>query len=76
MTGVAFVAGATGFVGKQTVLQLAASGVKTIAHVRPDSRDLARWQAEFTAAGASVDTTPWESAAMIATLRTLAPTHV
>ena len=76
MTNVAFVAGATGFVGKQLVMQLVAAGVKTIAHVRPDSRDLARWQAEFSSMGAMVDTTPWETAAMTATFRTHAPTHV
>lgn len=73
---VAFVAGATGFVGKAVVPALVARGVTTIAHVRPDSRELDAWRARFTAAGAEVDTTPWDEAAMTATFRARAVTHV
>lgn len=71
-----FVAGATGFVGRALVPALIARGVETVAHVRPDSRALAEWKPKFEAMGARVDTTPWQTEAMTARLRQLAPTHV
>ena len=73
---VAFVAGATGFTGKAVVAELRQRGIQVWAHVRPDSRDLPRWQAHFTALGAQVDTTPWQAEAMAATLRAHGVTHV
>ncbi len=66
---VAFVAGATGFTGKAVVAELRQRGIATVAHVRPDSHDLAKWQAHFAALGAEVDTTPWETSGMAETLR-------
>jgi nucleoside-diphosphate-sugar epimerase len=72
----AFVAGATGFVGRAAVKALAGHGARVIAHVRPDSSRLAEWQGRFAAQGAAVDATPWEPAAMAATLTRLVPTHV
>lgn len=73
---VAFVAGATGFVGREVVRALAARDVRTIAHVRPDSRDLDAWRRRFDAMRAKVDTTPWEQRALTDTFRQLAVTHV
>jgi uncharacterized protein YbjT (DUF2867 family) len=72
----AFVAGATGYVGRAVVAALRGHGVPTVAHVRPDSAALPRWQGAFGALGATVDTTPWEPAAMRATLQRVAPTHL
>ena len=72
----AFVAGATGYTGREVVRALREHGVDTVAHVRPDSRSLAAWRARFTALGARVDETPWQEPAMTATLARERPTHV
>lgn len=72
----AFVLGATGFVGRDVVRQLCARGTPTVAHVRPDSRSLADWQARLGALGATVDTTPWQVPALAARLRELDPAQV
>ncbi len=69
----AFVAGATGYTGREVVRALRARGVETAAHVRPDSASLAAWRERFAGQGASLDTTPWEPAAMAETLRRLRP---
>jgi uncharacterized protein YbjT (DUF2867 family) len=68
-----FVVGATGFVGRHLVGQLAARGRRTIAHVRPDSPQLERWRTRFAEQGAETDTTPWQVEAMAARLRELRP---
>lgn len=72
----AFVAGATGYTGREVVRALRARGVDTIAHVRPDSPSLESWRARFSALGARVDATPWEEGAMTATLARERPSHV
>ena len=72
----AFVAGATGYTGRAVVRASARRGAGTLAHVRPDSARLADWTARFRAMGAEVDITPWEPAALTATLRALAPAEV
>ena len=72
----AFVAGATGLTGRSVVHELVARGVPALAHVRPDSRSLASWRERFEAEGVTVDTTPWEEAALTATLREHAVTIV
>jgi nucleoside-diphosphate-sugar epimerase len=64
---IAFVAGATGYTGREVVRALRARGIETVAHVRPDSSRLE------AAVGARVDTTPWERAAMTATLSAVRP---
>lgn len=74
--GPAFVAGATGYTGREVVRVLRERGVRTVAHVRPDSAALPRWQAQFGALGAEVDTTPWSEEALTATLRSLSPSIV
>lgn len=72
----AFVAGATGYTGRAVVKGCVREGATTVAHVRPDSPRLEEWRARFAAEGAEVDTTPWDGAAMLATLVRLRPTHV
>lgn len=74
---VAFVAGATGYTGREVVSALAdREGVRVVAHVRPDSSRVAHWTSTFTSEGAEVDTTAWELQALTNTLQRLAPTHV
>jgi uncharacterized protein YbjT (DUF2867 family) len=75
-TQLAFVAGATGYVGRQVVRELTERGVRTIAHVRPDSPRLAEWRMRFGRMGAEMDATPWEEGAMKDTLTRLAPTQL
>jgi uncharacterized protein YbjT (DUF2867 family) len=72
----AFVLGATGFVGREVVRQLCVRGAKTVAHVRPDSKSLAAWRSRFEELGATVDTTPWDVAAMAAQVRATPPAQV
>ena len=72
----AYVLGATGFVGREVVRQLCVRGEKTIAHVRPDSKQLDSWRARFGELGAEVDTTAWDAAAMAARIRALAPDQI
>jgi nucleoside-diphosphate-sugar epimerase len=74
--GLAYVAGATGYVGHEVVSALREKGIATAAHVRPDSARLADWRARFAAMGAAVDATPWEQAAMTATFARLRPRWV
>ncbi|WP_242339692.1 SDR family oxidoreductase [Anaeromyxobacter sp. SG66] len=72
----AFVAGATGYTGREVVRALRAAGVRTVAHVRPDSASAGAWRARFAALGAEVDSTPWAGPAMAATLARVRPTLV
>lgn len=71
--GLAFVAGASGYTGQAVVSALCVCGHQVVAHVRPLSPRLAHFQTLFGAKGATVDTTPWEPAAMTETMRRLAP---
>lgn len=73
---IAFVAGATGYTGREVVRALVTRGVRTVAHVRPDSPRVDEWRQRFESEGAAVDTTPWEEGEMTRTLTTLQPTHV
>jgi len=72
----AFVAGATGYTGREVVRVLIERGVVTTAHIRPDSPDLDRWRERFTQMGAETDKTSWDEAAMIRTLSRLKPSIV
>ncbi len=63
-----FVAGATGFTGREVVRLACAAGLSTVAHVRPDSSRLAEWRKRFVAMGAEVDETPWLAEPMTNTL--------
>lgn len=72
----AFVAGATGFTGREVVRLLAAAGISAVAHVRPDSPSLGTWRDRFGAMGASVDATPWDAQALAASIQRLRPEMV
>ena len=73
---VAFVAGATGFVGREVVPSAACARATTIAHVRPDSSRLDEWRERFAAQGASADASPWQVEALAAAMKAAAVTHV
>ena len=73
---IAFVAGATGYTGREVVRVLIARGVRTVAHVRPDSTRAEEWRKRFEGMGAAVDSTPWRDAELALTLSSLQPTHV
>lgn len=73
---VAFVAGATGYTGREVVAALRERGTRTVAHVRPDSSRVAEFRERFTALGAELDTTAWEPDAIQQTFARLRPTHV
>jgi uncharacterized protein YbjT (DUF2867 family) len=70
---IAFVAGATGLVGREVVRQLRAKGIEVHAHVRPDSSRLEEWRGRHEDSGAATDTTAWEADAMRAALARLQP---
>lgn len=69
----AFVAGATGYVGKAVVVLLVERGVEVHAHVRPDSSRLDEHRAALSEVGAEVDTTAWTEDGMAATFARLRP---
>lgn len=71
-----FIAGATGYTGRSVVQACRAAGLRTVAHVRPDSSQRALWEERFAAWGAEADSTPWEPAAMTARLAELQPSCV
>ena len=74
--GPSFVAGATGYVGKEVVAALAARQADVVAHVRPDSPRLDEWRQRFETLGAQVDDTAWTAEAMTDRLTTLRPAAV
>ncbi|HET9991878.1 MAG TPA: NAD(P)H-binding protein [Kofleriaceae bacterium] len=62
----AFVLGATGFVGREVVRQLAVRATPVVAHVRPKSA--AEWAPKLEALGAKVDQSEWDAAALSAAI--------
>lgn len=73
---IAFVAGATGYTGREVVRALVGHGVKTFAHVRPDSRRLEEYRSMFASLGAETDSTPWDKEALTTRLAELRPSVV
>jgi uncharacterized protein YbjT (DUF2867 family) len=55
----AFVAGATGYTGREVVRLLVEAGVETVAHIRPDSSSRSTWETQFPQMGASVSLAAW-----------------
>ena len=74
--GPVFIAGATGYTGREVVRECVARGLETVAHVRPDSSRLEHWRAHFEGLGARVDTSAWSLADIKATLTRLQPSQV
>ena len=72
----AFVAGATGYVGREVVAELTRRGVDVVAHVRPQSSRLDHWKSTFSAMGAALDSAPWELDALTESLREHKPSLV
>lgn len=72
----AFVAGSTGYTGREVVRLSCARGVRTIAHVRPDSSRLDAWRQRFEQLGAEVDCSVWSDEAIAEALGAAKPTHV
>lgn len=72
----AFVAGATGYTGREVVRILCEQGIPTIAHVRPDSSQLDEWRERFIKMGAQVNTTPWNENEISTTLGRIKPTLI
>lgn len=73
MPTTAFVAGATGYTGREVVRLLRARKLDVIAHVRPDSSQLQIWQARWEPMGVQVDSTAWEPEAMAETIKRVQP---
>jgi nucleoside-diphosphate-sugar epimerase len=71
-----FVAGATGFTGREVVRLLVDRGERVVAHVRPDSSRLEEWRERLSTMGAQVDTAAWETDAMTDAVRRAAPERV
>jgi nucleoside-diphosphate-sugar epimerase len=72
----AFVAGATGYTGREVVRALVAQKKRVVAHVRHDSPRLEEWRSRFEAEGVGVDTTDWSLDAMSATFARIRPDAV
>lgn len=72
----AFVAGATGYTGREVARILGQRGIETYMHVRPDSSQLGRWKQYAKDEGIHLDTTPWRAQAFDERFKQLQPTHV
>jgi nucleoside-diphosphate-sugar epimerase len=69
----AFVAGATGYVGRHVVDVLRARGIATVAHVRPDAPRRDEWVRRFAQSGAEVSLATWDPGEMHTTLGNASP---
>ena len=74
MTAIVF--GATGLTGRNVVETLSKQGVSVIAHIRPESPQLANWKPRFEAMGAKVSMAPWTREAVDALVQESKPTVV
>ena len=72
----AFVAGATGYVGQYVVQQLSKQDISVVAHIRPDSKRLAEWCKRLEIQNVRIDTTVWSVKAMAETFRRLQPSVI
>jgi nucleoside-diphosphate-sugar epimerase len=69
----AFVAGATGYTGREVVRILAEAKRPVVAHVRHDSPRLDEWRTRFSEEGATIDTTDFDVDALSSTFARLRP---
>lgn len=76
MTDTAIVFGATGLTGRFVVGELLKRGVRTIAHVRPDSSRLGEWTERFTKEGAEISSAAWTKESIDALVAKEQPTLV
>jgi uncharacterized protein YbjT (DUF2867 family) len=74
MTAIVF--GATGLTGSHVVETLVKQGVSVVAHIRPDSAQLAATKPRFEAMGTKVSTAPWTGEAIDALVQETKPTLV
>ncbi|MFN7696357.1 MAG: SDR family oxidoreductase [Deltaproteobacteria bacterium] len=72
----AIVLGATGLTGRFVVSHLVRAGVRTIAHVRPDSPRLREWAERFERDGAELSSAAWQKDAIDALVARERPTLV
>lgn len=72
----AFVAGATGYTGKELIGQLRRAGLDVVAHIRPSSPSFERSKTEFEALGARVCAVEWDQEAFFKAFADLQPSHV
>ncbi|MEC7984014.1 MAG: NAD(P)H-binding protein [Myxococcota bacterium] len=70
------IVGATGYTGRAVIHHLRTKQIHTVAHIRPNSPNLDWAQPEFTQAGAVVDTTSWDTEAVLQMIQRHRPTHV
>tara|TARA_Y100001934_G_scaffold270756_1_gene356190 strand:- start:186 stop:905 length:720 start_codon:yes stop_codon:yes gene_type:complete len=73
MTIKAFVAGATGYTGQEIVKELLRNEIHTIAHIRPDSAQLTKWQTQFKELGAEVNAAKWDPKAIATSINNIKP---
>jgi len=76
MNSTFFVAGATGYTGREVVRVGHEQGCSVVAHIRPESTSRERWEGRFSEIGAEVDLSPWTAEAMAAALEQAQPSHV
>jgi nucleoside-diphosphate-sugar epimerase len=69
----AFVAGATGYTGREVVHQLCERGIEVAAHVRPGSPSTEKWAGQFRVWGAEVVEAPWDREALVEALAARRP---
>lgn len=72
----AWVAGATGYTGQAVVRTLREHGIETVAHVRPDSKDLQAWTERFASLGARTVSCAWQPDALTAAMQQARPTLI
>lgn len=76
MTPRFFIAGATGYTGREIVRLSAAQGIDTFAHVRPDSTKRHTWSDQFTKWGATPTSVAWEPTTLREAFQTTPPSHI
>jgi len=71
-----FIAGATGYTGREIARLAATQSIETLAHVRPNSPRRVHWTEQFEHWGATATTVAWEPTALEETFRATPPSHI